>query len=75
MAADALKTLWLLHGVNLDMLGRRARPTTAADPGRARGHVATARGAHGFAVHSFQTNHEGELVEKLHELAATAPTP
>ena len=23
MAAKALKTLWLLHGVNLDMLGRR----------------------------------------------------
>ena len=23
MAAQALKTLWLLHGVNLDMLGRR----------------------------------------------------
>ena len=43
MAAKALKTLWLLHGVNLDMLGRR-------DPARVRQHDADgARGLRGAA--------------------------
>jgi 3-dehydroquinate dehydratase II len=69
VAAKALKTLWLLHGVNLDMLGRR-------DPAvygsmtltELEAYVARHGEALGFTVHSFQTNHEGELVEKLHQL-------
>ncbi len=69
MAADALKVLWLLHGVNLDMLGRR-------DPGvygtLTLGELETrviAEGARlGFEVRCFQTNHEGDLVEKVHEI-------
>ena len=69
MAAKALKTLWLLHGVNLDMLGRR-------DPAvygsmtltELEAYVARHGEAHGFTVRSFQTNHEGEFVEKLHQL-------
>ena len=69
MAADALKLLWLLHGVNLDMLGRRDAAvygtlTLAELEARV-----TAEGARlGFAVRCFQTNHEGALVEKIHEL-------
>lgn len=69
MAAKALKTLWLLHGVNLDMLGRR-------DPSvygtmtltELEAYVARHGETHGFTVRSFQTNHEGEFVEKLHQI-------
>ena len=69
MAEKALKTLWLLHGVNLDMLGRR-------DPAvygsmtlfELEAYVARHGEKHGFTVHSFQTNHEGELIEKVHQL-------
>lgn len=69
MAAKALKTLWLLHGVNLDMLGRR-------DPSvygtmtltELEAYVARHGETHGFTVRSFQTNHEGEFVEKLHQV-------
>jgi 3-dehydroquinate dehydratase-2 len=69
MAAKALKTLWLLHGVNLDMLGRR-------DPAvygsmtltELEAYVARHGEAHGFTVRSFHTNHEGEFVEKLHQI-------
>ena len=73
MAEETLKTLWLLHGVNLDMLGRR-------DPAiygsmtltELEAYVVRHGEKNGFAVHSFQTNHEGELVEKLRQLAANA---
>ena len=69
MAAKALRTLWLLHGVNLDMLGRR-------DPSvygsmtltELEAYVARHGEALGFTVRSFHTNHEGEFVEKLHQL-------
>ncbi len=69
MAVDALKVLWLLHGVNLDMLGRRdpavyGTLTLAELESRV-----IAEGARrGFEVRCFQTNHEGALVEKIHEL-------
>ena len=69
MAAGPVKTLWLLHGVNLDMLGRR-------DPthyGRLtlpelEAYVVECAAARGFAARCYQTNHEGELVEKIHEI-------
>jgi 3-dehydroquinate dehydratase II len=70
MAADAMKTLWLLHGVNLDMLGTRDPihyGTLTLEELEA--FVAERGAAHGFEVRTFQTNHEGELVEKLHEIA------
>ena len=71
MVEKALKTLWLLHGVNLDMLGRR-------DPAvygsmtltELEAYVVRHGEARGFTVRSFQTNHEGEFVEKLHQLVA-----
>jgi 3-dehydroquinate dehydratase-2 len=69
VAAEIVKTLWLLHGVNLDMLGRR-------DPAQygtltlaeLEEYVAERAAAHGFAVRCYQTNHEGALVEKVHEI-------
>ena len=69
MADETLNRVWLLHGVNLDMLGRRdpeqyGTMTLAeleafvAEEGRKRG----------LDVRPFQTNHEGVLVEKIHEI-------
>lgn len=70
MADAALKTLWLLHGANLDMLGRRDPALygslTLAELEES---VAGEGAAHGFSVHCYQTNHEGGLIEKLHKLA------
>jgi len=72
VAGDALKTIWLLHGANLNMLGRR-------DPahygsltlGDLEEKVRARAAARGFAVECFQTNHEGALIERLHEIAVT----
>jgi 3-dehydroquinate dehydratase-2 len=69
VAAKALKSLWLLHGVNLDMLGRRD-PSVYGTMTLAEleAYVARHGEACGFTVRSFQTNHEGEFVEKLHQI-------
>jgi len=70
MAADALTTLWLLHGVNLDMLGRRDPAHYGTLTLAELEAVVVKHGAAcGFTVATFQTNHEGELVEKLHDIA------
>lgn len=69
MAADALRVLWLLHGVNLDMLGRRDPAVYGTLTLRELETQVIAEGARlGFAVRCFQTNHEGALVEKVHEI-------
>ncbi|MEI6452183.1 MAG: type II 3-dehydroquinate dehydratase [Actinomycetes bacterium] len=69
MAAATLKTLWLLHGVNLDMLGRRDPAhygvLTLAE---LEAYVVERAAARGFAARCHHTNHEGELVEKIHEI-------
>lgn len=70
MAGGTLRRLALVHGVNLDMLGRRPREhygtLTLAELEQR-----VARYAHerGFTVGTFQTNHEGVMVEHLHHLA------
>lgn len=70
MADEPVKTMWLLHGVNLDMLDLR-------DP-RHYGHTTLTQleeqvvrdgAARGFDVRCFQSNHEGDFVEKIHEIA------
>ncbi|MGO8684235.1 MAG: type II 3-dehydroquinate dehydratase [Thermoleophilia bacterium] len=70
MAGAALKTLWLIHGVNLDMLGRRD-PRHYGDLTLAslEEQVTTYAFGRGFTVQSFHTNHEGVLVEHLHLLS------
>jgi len=70
VAAAPVNTLWLLHGVNLDMLGRRdpAHYGVLTLP-ELEAYVVERAAARGFAARCFQTNHEGELVEKLHEIA------
>lgn len=70
MAGNEMKVIWLLHGVNLDMLGRRSvehyGTVTLKDVCESvRGHSA----GRGFAVRCFQTNHEGRFVEQLHALS------
>ena len=71
MADDALNTLWLLHGVNLDMLGRRdpahyGAITLAELETLVGGDAAR----YGLTARCFQTNHEGALVEQLHAIAS-----
>lgn len=70
MAREQMMRLWLLHGVNLDMLGRRPEEhygkLTLAELCRAVTAHAVQRG---FAVSCFHTNHEGRMVEQLHALA------
>jgi 3-dehydroquinate dehydratase II len=69
VAQTALKTLWLLHGVNLDMLGRRDPAVYGSMTlSELEAYVARHGERHGFTVYSFQTNFEGELVEKIHQL-------
>jgi len=70
MADRQVKVLWLLHGVNLDMLGQRALEhygTITLSELCAR--VTSYAAELGFEVRCFQTNHEGRLVEQLHALA------
>lgn len=70
MVDDALTTLWLLHGVNLDMLGRRDPQHYGALTLAELEAAVTAHGAsRGLTVRCYQTNHEGDLVERLHEIA------
>ena len=70
MAGDAMKVLWLLHGVNLDQLGRRPREHYgSATLDELCAQVAAYAAARGLEVRAYQTNHEGDLVERLHALA------
>jgi 3-dehydroquinate dehydratase II len=70
VAEDALNTLWLLHGVNLDMLGRRDAAHYGSLTLLELETLVVAEAARfGLAVRCFQTNHEGALVERLHEIA------
>ncbi|MCO5119800.1 MAG: type II 3-dehydroquinate dehydratase [Burkholderiaceae bacterium] len=61
------KTIWAIHGPNLNLLGSRepdvyGRTTLAEiDRGLAR-HAA----GHGHAFASFQSNHEGAIVDRIH---------
>ena len=70
MAAAALKRLALVHGVNLDMLGLRPREhygtLTLAELEQRVSRYAHERG---FSVSTFQTNHEGVMIDHLHLLA------
>ena len=64
------KLLWILHGVNLDMLGSRD-PAHYGSLTLAELVAVVAGEAErlGFTVRHRQTNHEGDLVETLHDIA------
>ena len=68
MAQTPVKTLWLLHGVNLDMLGWRDPAVYGGSPCPSSKPTWRARGATGSRCDSYQTNHEGELVKKIHQI-------
>jgi 3-dehydroquinate dehydratase-2 len=63
----------LLHGPNLNLLGEREPHIygTAA-LGDYEAAVVAAAARHGHAVHSFQSNHEGALVDAIHAARHTA---
>ena len=69
MTQNDFPTIDLLHGCNLDMLGKRD-PEHYGDLTLAelQSRVAERGIELGVRVQSFQTNHEGGLVEKIHEL-------
>ncbi len=69
-----MKRLALVHGVNLDMLGRRPKEhygtlTLVELEQRVTAYAAE----RGFTVSTFQTNHEGVMVDYLHDLATGGP--
>jgi 3-dehydroquinate dehydratase-2 len=64
---SAAPIVLLLHGPNLNLLGQRephiyGSATLADYEAEAR----TAASAHGFVLETFQTNHEGALVDAIH---------
>jgi 3-dehydroquinate dehydratase-2 len=69
----ARKRIEVMHGVNLDQLGRRdpdhygSLTLTSLEMG-----IAEAAAQLGLSTRFFQTNHEGEFVEHLHGLAGMA---
>ncbi|HET9093545.1 MAG TPA: type II 3-dehydroquinate dehydratase [Solirubrobacteraceae bacterium] len=69
MNAIAHNRIEVMHGVNLDQLGRRDPAHYGAEdlPALERRIDAWAQ-AMGLSVRFFQTNHEGEFVEHLHAL-------
>jgi 3-dehydroquinate dehydratase-2 len=74
MAADSMdKTIWVLHGPNLNLLGTREPgvygATTLAEIDRM---LADEGAAAGVRVESFQSNHEGAIVDRIHAARAAA---
>jgi 3-dehydroquinate dehydratase II len=70
MSDAATPVLWVIHGPNLDRLGRREPAVyghqTLADVNAA---CKEAAGALGFAAECRQSAHEGDLIAWLHEAA------
>ena len=70
---DLSRRILLLHGPNLNMLGIREPhkygTTTLAEVEEL---VRVEAAKHGFEVDCFQSNHEGDLVDKIHEYRESA---
>lgn len=63
----------VMHGVNLDQLGRRDPALYGAlTLAELEQRIAREAGALGLVVRFFQTNHEGDFVERLHSLDGQA---
>lgn len=59
--------IWVVHGPNLNLLGTREPEIYGAITlGELDRRIETAAAEAGVEVESFQSNHEGELVERLH---------
>lgn len=63
--------IWVLHGPNLNRLGQREPTiygsTTLAEIDQS---LKTQGQASGVSVESFQTNHEGQMIERIHQAPA-----
>jgi 3-dehydroquinate dehydratase II len=73
MSMEVRNRVEVMHGVNLDQLGRRDRShygeltLTELEV-----QISAAASKLGLEARFFQTNHEGEFVERLHRLAGLA---
>jgi 3-dehydroquinate dehydratase-2 len=59
----------VLHGVNLDQLGRRGPPYPDITLAQLEQEIARKAEQLGMVTRFFHTNHEGELIERLHTLS------
>lgn len=73
MSPEIPNRVEVMHGVNLDQLGRRD-PSHYGEMGltELEVHISRAAGELGLTVSFFATNHEGEFVEHLHRLDGLA---
>lgn len=72
MSAGARNRIAVMHGVNLDQLGRRpAGHYGTLSLMQLEARVSAFADELGLAVQFFQTNHEGAFVEELHRLEDT----
>lgn len=68
MANQTNKEILILHGPNLNMLGKREPEIYGYQTLDAINHELTELGKKlGIAVETFQSNHEGELIEKIQQ--------
>jgi 3-dehydroquinate dehydratase-2 len=66
-AIPAARRIWVIHGPNLNLLGTREPHVYGTDSLSAIDKRLVAMGrAHGAQVQCFQSNHEGELIERIH---------
>jgi len=66
-----MKTFLMLHGINHNMFGKReAKYYGTSTLEDIDGRLRALAGELGVALESFQTNHEGEMVERIHRAYA-----
>lgn len=62
-----MKSVLVLHGINLNMFGRRdPAQYGSATLAEIDAELATLAGELGLGLSCYQTNHEGEMVERIH---------
>src|SRR5687768_16090146 len=66
-APSATRTVLVIHGPNLNLLGKREPAIYGSDTLETINQQLTRYGAdHGVQVECFQSKHEGELIERVH---------
>ncbi len=62
-----MKTIYILNGPNLNLLGKRQPEIYGSDTLDDVKALCTSAASEGFGVELFQSNHEGEIVSLIHE--------